>query len=85
MHYAMDAMKHTDFRACGGCGAVYHRTATRRGRGRHLGEHPEHDYAPCGCSQTWFGCTPAHVEPDPCTGLEFHAPDDAFAELQPVG
>jgi len=47
--------------ACAECGAVYHRTQLFRGRGRRLWEHPEHEYAPCGHSQTWFGwrVTPA--------------------------
>lgn len=82
--YAMDRMHETDFRACGHCGAVYHRRAVYRGRGRHLGEHPEHDYAPCGCSQTWFGCQPHFVVPEPRTGLEFYAPDAEYLEPEPV-
>ena len=68
MHYAMDLMRETEFRACGHCGAVYHRRARYRGRGRHLGEHPEHEYAPCGHSQTWFGARahfPAPPAPEP--------------------
>lgn len=41
--------------ACGKCGRIYPRHALLAGRGRHLGEHPEHEYAPCGHSQTWYG------------------------------
>lgn len=61
----------TDFRTCGACGALYHVGALRPGRGRHLDEHPEHRYAPCGHSQDWHGWAPAYVEPEPPTGLEF--------------
>lgn len=63
------------FRTCGGCGLLYHVQELRSGRGRHLGEHPEHRYAPCGHSQDWHGWEPAEVEPDPPFGLEFFDPE----------
>jgi len=44
-----------DLRACGACGQVYRSGQLRDGRGRHLGEHPEHRFAPCGHAQTWYG------------------------------
>jgi hypothetical protein len=66
----------SDFRACGYCRQPYHVRMVYPGRGRHLGEHPEHRYAPCGHSQDWFGSTAVYVEPEPPTGLElFDEPD----------
>jgi hypothetical protein len=67
----------TDFFACGKCGALYHVNHAYDGRGRHLGEHPEHEYAPCGHSQTWFGRRPVYIEPEPPSGLEFYDEEGA--------
>jgi hypothetical protein len=50
-----------DLFACGACGQLYRRRQLRAGRGRHLGEHPDHEYAPCGHSQTWFGRRPVRA------------------------
>jgi hypothetical protein len=69
-----------EFYACGHCGQLYHRGSVYPGRGRDLGEHPEHEYAPCGHSQTWHGRRPVEVEPEPPTGLEFFEPDREPAE-----
>jgi hypothetical protein len=52
LHFAADLY------ACGACGRPYRRGELYAGRGRHLDEHPEHEYAPCGHSQTWCGFRP---------------------------
>ena len=59
------------FRTCGACGALYHTRELYPGRGRHLDEHPDHDHAPCGHSQDWFGSSSFEIEPEPAIGLEF--------------
>lgn len=66
-----------EFYHCGACRALFLGRELRPGTGRAQFEHPEHLYAPCGCSQTWFGCTAAEVEPEPATGLEFFEPEAA--------
>jgi hypothetical protein len=41
---------------CKRCGHTADKSEFRAGRGRHLGEHPDHRYCPaCGQSITWYG------------------------------
>ncbi len=47
-----------DCYACKGCGRLFRLDQLQWGRGRHLGQHPEHQYAPCGDSVTWWGKIP---------------------------
>jgi hypothetical protein len=40
---------------CGACGQADRPQQFHPGRGRHLQEHPDHLYCPCGASITWYG------------------------------
>lgn len=51
---------------CGahGCYCLFTIRDLRYGAGKHFGEHPEHQYAPCGHSYTFYTATPV----EPATG-----------------
>lgn len=57
----------TGYRICGGCGVIHHLSERFQGRGKAIGEHPLHVYAPCGCSQSWYTARIAPV--CPCCGI----------------
>lgn len=48
-------------RGCGGCARLFHSLELYAGRGKHLGEHPDHQFAPCGCDVSYSGSSPVAV------------------------
>lgn len=61
----VDYKYRSPLRSCNECGGVYHRLELRPGKGRKLGEHPDHQFAPCGHSITHYGsATLVHETPE---------------------